>query len=93
MTPEELQHMGYLLVSASNLLADSEDARATALWQEQRLVDAELLAAVHGAGGVVYAWTVDSPERMRRLLTLGVDGICTNTPDVGREVVDAAEAA
>ena len=74
-------------------LAALDDARARALWQEHRLVDAELVAQVHGAGGVVYAWTVDDPERMRRLLSLGVDALCTNTPDLARRVVDEGVAA
>jgi glycerophosphoryl diester phosphodiesterase len=73
-------------------LAVLADAHATALWQEQRLVDGDLVTAVHGAGGVVYAWTVDAPERMRRLLALGVDGLCSNHPDIARRIVEEAVA-
>ena len=28
----------------------------------------------------VMAWTVDYPGRMRELLAMGVDGICSNDP-------------
>lgn len=69
-----------------------EDAEATVLWQEAQLVDADLVAAVHAAGGRVIVWTVDDAERMRALLAQGVDGICTNRPDVARRVVDALAA-
>jgi glycerophosphoryl diester phosphodiesterase len=83
------------VLSASYLvkpLAVLADAHATALWQEHRLVDADLVAAVHGAGGVVYAWTVDAPERMRRLIAMGVDGLCSNRPDLARRTVEQTAA-
>ncbi len=70
-------------------LAPLEDAGATILWQERTMVDAPLVEALHGAGASVYVWTVDSPDEMRRLAELGVDGLCTNFPDVGRRTVDA----
>lgn len=73
-------------------LAVLADAHATALWQEHRLVDRDLVAAVHGAGGVVYAWTVDAPERMRHLMALGVDGLCSNHPDLARRIVEEVAA-
>jgi glycerophosphoryl diester phosphodiesterase len=28
----------------------------------------------------VIAWTVDEPDRLRRLAALAVDGICSNDP-------------
>ena len=33
-------------------------------------------------------WTVDDAAEMERMLTAGVDSICTNFPDIGRGVVD-----
>ncbi len=68
-------------------LAVLRDSLATTLWQEQSLVDDALVATVHGGGGAVYAWTADVPELIRRLLATGVDGVCTNRPDVARQVI------
>jgi len=68
-------------------LAVLRDTLATTLWQEHSLVDDALVATVHGGGGVVYAWTADDPEAIRRLLVAGVDGVCTNRPDVARQVI------
>jgi len=52
------------------------------------LVDAAMVRRAHEAGLMVNVWTVDDPERMAALIEMGVDGICTNVPDVGRRVVD-----
>lgn len=73
-------------------LAALEDAGASVLWQERTMVDRSLVEAVRQAGYRVMVWTVDRPEEMRRLLTLGVDGICTNLPDIGRRTVDSLAA-
>jgi len=64
-----------------------EDAGASVLWQQESLLDAELVTAVHGAGATIAAWTVDDPVRMRVLASLGVDAICTNRPDTARETL------
>jgi glycerophosphoryl diester phosphodiesterase len=69
-----------------------EDAGATMLWQERGLVDRSLVEAVHGAAGRLFVWTVNEASEMERLLSLGVDGLCTNFPDVGRRVVDGSAA-
>lgn len=61
-----------------------EGARARALWQHESLLDDELVRAAHSKRCKVYAWTVDDPVRMKALKKLGVDGICTNRPDVAR---------
>ncbi len=66
-----------------------EDAGATMLWQERTLVDRPLADALHGAGMQLIVWTVDDPVEMGRLVDLGADALCTNRPEIGRQVVDA----
>lgn len=66
-----------------------DDAGATMLWQERSLVDRPLAETLHAGGKQLVVWTVDDPAEMQRLVELGVDGVCTNRPDVGRRVVDA----
>jgi glycerophosphoryl diester phosphodiesterase len=41
----------------------------------------------HGAGIDVNTWTCDDPLRMAELIEWGIDGICTNVPDVAIEVI------
>jgi glycerophosphoryl diester phosphodiesterase len=41
----------------------------------------------HGAGIVVNTWTCDEPLRMAELIEWGIDGICTNVPDVAIGVI------
>ena len=50
-------------------------------------VTGELVEHLHARGMDINVWTVDDPERMRALVALGVDGICTNVPDVLVEVL------
>jgi hypothetical protein len=38
-------------------------------------------------------WTTSDPERVRELLAMGVDAICTNHPDVARQVLDENRSA
>jgi glycerophosphoryl diester phosphodiesterase len=44
------------------------------------LVTPDLVGAVRGAGGEIYAWTVDDAVAIRRLKALGVTGVITNDP-------------
>jgi glycerophosphoryl diester phosphodiesterase len=65
-----------------------QDADASILWQHCNHVDEALVAGIHGAGMALYVWVVNEPEEMRRFVSLGVDGICTDLPDVARAAVD-----
>jgi glycerophosphoryl diester phosphodiesterase len=51
-----------------------------AIMANQVLVSSRLVKAVHGAGGQLYVWTVDSARRIQALEALGVDGVITNDP-------------
>ncbi len=54
----------------------SVDARD--LWEAAEMIDRAMVEAAHARGGRVIAWTVDSADEMRRLASIGVDGLCTN---------------
>lgn len=78
------------VLTASYQLDNTTPARAagaSALWPEASLVDATFVAAAHGAGLAVYPWTPDTEAELVRLRDLGVDGLCTNHPDLARAVV------
>lgn len=68
-------------------LRQLEAAGATELWQHDAVVDSELIDRVHGGGGTVFVWTVDDPARLQQLASWGVDGLCTNRPDLAREAL------
>lgn len=53
------------------------------------VVDERFVAAAHRLGKLVHVWTIDEPDEMRRLLSLGVDGIMTDRPEVLRDVLVA----
>ena len=37
----------------------------------------------------IYIWTVDNEKKMKQYLDMGVSGIITNAPDLGRQAIDA----
>lgn len=49
-------------------------------------LEAAQVRRAHAAGLVVNTWTCDDPARLRELVGWGVDGICTNVPDVALAV-------
>lgn len=68
-------------------LAALEAAGAITLWQQERMIDSDLVHTLHRQVFAVHAWTADDAERMKQLADLGVNAICTNRPDVAREVL------
>jgi glycerophosphoryl diester phosphodiesterase len=46
------------------------------------VVTPALVRAIHEAGGELYVWTVDDPERLTSLHAQGVRAVITNDPDL-----------
>ncbi|MFF9627195.1 glycerophosphodiester phosphodiesterase [Streptomyces griseosporeus] len=53
-----------------------------------QVVDHRFVRAAHARGLQVHVWTVNEPDRMHRLLDLGVDGIMTDHIDTLRKVME-----
>ncbi len=52
-----------------------------------RVLTREQIERCHAGGIEVNTWTCDDPVRMNELLDWGIDGICTNVPDVALDVL------
>lgn len=57
-----------------------------AIWLYHPLATRAIADATHEAGCELICWTVDDVARMRELLALGADGICSNDPRLFAEV-------
>lgn len=60
---------------------------ATHVNPRHRRATAEYVDAVHAAGLSCLLWTVDHEPDLRRALSLGVDGVITNRPDLLQRVM------
>ncbi|MEG0504391.1 MAG: glycerophosphodiester phosphodiesterase, partial [Raoultibacter sp.] len=54
-------------------------------------VTQELVNNVRDAGKIIYAWTVNDPTNIARLIEYGVDGLVTDDVKLAREIATAAE--
>jgi glycerophosphoryl diester phosphodiesterase len=69
-------------------------AQWTPVWApEHTQVRPALLEEAHARGLAVAPWTVNAPEDMARLIAWGVDGLCTDRPDLARAAMRAAGLA
>jgi len=50
-------------------------------------LDAERVEACHRAGLAVNAWTCNDPQRIAELAAIGIDGVCTDVPDIALEAL------
>jgi len=79
-----------LLLSPRDAERPFERARrlgAEAINPWRGMVSRELVEAAHAEGLAVYVFTVDELDEMKRLLSLGVDGLFTNFPERMRALV------
>ena len=73
-----------------DLLGPLTATGAEALWQQTDLIDRAMVDTLHAKGKQVIAWTANDADEIRRLVALGVDGICGNYPERIRELVGSS---
>ena len=76
------------VADARELARDLHHSGHVAVHPEVSRVTAELITTFHDEGIKVNTWTCDDPNRMRELIAWGIDGICTNVPDVALGVLN-----
>ncbi len=59
-----------------------------ALHPEVSLVNQRMIDKHHAAGKKVNAWTVNEESEMMKLLSMGVDGLITDKPDIAKRVIE-----
>jgi glycerophosphoryl diester phosphodiesterase len=70
---------------------EGPSCRWTPVWApDYRILTPALLAEAHDLGLRVIPWTVNAPRHMVRLIAWGVDGLCTDRPDLAHAVMQAA---
>ena len=57
-------------------------AQAGAAMLHHRVVSRAAVERAHAHGAAVFAWTVDDPAALERVLAAGVDGVITNDPRI-----------
>jgi len=73
---------------------DAMTVGARQLCPRADVITPELVERAHRQDLLVAAWTVDDPDEMRRLISVGVDGIMSNFPDrVGKVVASLKQTA
>ncbi|MDR3344524.1 MAG: glycerophosphodiester phosphodiesterase [Oscillospiraceae bacterium] len=85
---EETPHLEELLDDPAAFV---KPYRADALHPFVMMMSEEYIADAHAAGLAVNPWTVNSPDAIQYLLTLGCDGIITDTPDIAIKAIAAQE--
>ena len=78
----------YLVMDATpNLIERTAAGGHGAIHPFVRSVTAEVVERCHAAGLAVNTWTCNDPERIGQLADVGVDGVCTDVPDVALSVL------
>jgi glycerophosphoryl diester phosphodiesterase len=75
-------HLESAAATATEMMALARGFGVTDFGPGHTLVDAEAVAAAHAAGLGLIVWTPNDEPEIRRLITLGVDVLTTDRPDL-----------
>lgn len=76
-----------LLALLPSLVVGVDAVQVPARYGRLAIATARVIRALHDSGIEIHIWTVNDPQEMQRLLTLGVDGIVTDRADLALELV------
>ena len=77
-------HIGLL---SSKTIGATTDLDVDFMAVQTGMARAGYIRRMHRAGKQVFVWTVNDPVTMSRMMSLGVDGIITDEPELAREVL------
>jgi glycerophosphoryl diester phosphodiesterase len=89
----ELATAALCLAASSTELEQIAGGGHAAVHPAAGAVDEALVVRAHDLGLAVNVWTVNDADRLRQLRDLGVDGVCTDVPDVALAALDRSGAA
>lgn len=72
---------------AAIVATDLRASGHSALHPNVKTLTRHVVDTMHLHGLSVNTWTIDDPVRMAELLDWGIDGLCTNKPDVALEAI------
>lgn len=82
---------GFLVKNYDNSIPKMIAELGGKIWgPESKELNKENVVEAHKYGLKIVTWTVNTKEEMKRAISLGVDGIVTDRPDVLREVLAAS---
>jgi glycerophosphoryl diester phosphodiesterase len=88
----EAETLSLAIAMAKNATPDIPDSvvavQVPMFFMDTRVVTTDFVTASHRLNLAVHVWTIDEPEEMLDLLSIGVDAIMTDCPSVLREVAD-----
>lgn len=73
-------------------IAQVAAAGHTALHPWEPGLTEEFVERCHGSGLAVNTWTCNDPERLVALASMGVDGVCTDVPDIALTALERERA-
>jgi glycerophosphoryl diester phosphodiesterase len=76
-------------ILAATAIGDLSSLDADFLALNTGQISIPLIRRAHAQGKQVYAWTVNEPVTMARLISMGVDGLITDQPALARNVMQA----
>ncbi len=79
---------GVMVMDVAMLVDRVAGAGLQAIHPWEHTLDQSLVMQAQAAGLVIRPWTVNTSERMRELIALGVDALITDRPDLARAVID-----